>query len=149
MCENEVPFDVMFPDLANQVFNYLQRMSTRNGEFRCGVSVGFKDSTGEITMKTRELNPELDDFWGEENANCAPYSGLKCLTALVTEKPSERLPEDMLPLLAIHPGADVRYDEDADVFISVAVSGFSGEEDFSLASLALGFIFFADEEVQE
>lgn len=112
------------------------------GEFRGGLAVGFKDKKGVIYSTISIVNPDLPSRRGGEEDQYDLYAGLKLGTALRLEKNTEKLDPENLPLMAVHPGGVVHFDEASGMWYGVAYSGHSGEEDEILASRMLKTFFF-------
>ena len=111
------------------------------GEYRGGMAVGFKDEKGNLHTVISVVNPDLPSRWGNPEDQYDLYGGLKLGTALRTEKFSERLDSEKSPLMAVHPGAVVKFHSGFGVWIGISYSGHHGEEDQDLALRMLDRFF--------
>jgi len=112
------------------------------GSNRGGLAVGFKDRKGDIHSIATIVNPHLPSRWGDAEDQYDLYANLKLGTALRTEESTKRLPSEKAPLVAVHPGGVTKFDEDAGIWIGVAYSGHTGEEDEELALRMLNRFFY-------
>lgn len=128
--------------LADDVFAQIAEQALSITEHRGGVAVGCKGPDGKIHLIVARVNEELPSRWGNEDDQYDLYASLKLGTALREEKDTVRLPKEMAPLVAVHPGGCVRYSEAFNAWFGVSYSGHHGEEDQLLASTRLENFFF-------
>jgi hypothetical protein len=130
--------EIILPKLQGEI----AKEALQYGSNRGGLAVGFKDKNGNIHSIVSIVNPDLPSRWGDPEDQYDLYAGLKLGTALRKEAFTERLDPEKAPLMAIHPGAVVRFHEGFGVWIGVAYSGHKGEEDRDLALKMLNTYFF-------